>query len=79
MGLTSIDWIIMAVYSVFVLGIGVALKRYMKTSSDFFFAGRSIPAWVCGLAFISANLVLVLEWIVNNDRQAIPGSVAPLP
>jgi len=56
MGLTSIDWIIMAVYSVFVIGIGVALKRYMKTSTDFFLAGRSIPAWVCGLAFISANL-----------------------
>src|SRR6202050_3960224 len=56
MGLTSIDWIIMGVYSVFVLGIGVALKRYMKTSTDFFLAGRSIPAWVCGLAFISANL-----------------------
>jgi SSS family solute:Na+ symporter len=56
MSLTSIDWVIMAVYSVFVLGIGVALKRYMKTSTDFFLAGRSIPAWVCGLAFISANL-----------------------
>ena len=47
MGLTSIDWIIMAVYFAFVLGIGVVLKRYMKTSSDFFLAGRSIPAWVC--------------------------------
>jgi solute:Na+ symporter, SSS family len=56
MGLTSIDWIIMAVYFVFVVGIGAALKRYMKTSSDFFLAGRSIPAWVAGLAFISANL-----------------------
>jgi len=28
----------------------------MRTSTDFFLAGRSIPAWVCGLAFISANL-----------------------
>ncbi len=56
MGLTSIDWIIMAVYFAFVLGIGAALKRYVKTSADFFLAGRSIPAWVCGLAFISANL-----------------------
>ncbi|MGA9529779.1 MAG: sodium:solute symporter family protein [Terriglobales bacterium] len=46
----------MAVYSLFVMGIGVVLKRYMKTSTDFFLAGRSIPAWVCGLAFISANL-----------------------
>jgi SSS family solute:Na+ symporter len=56
MGLTSIDWIIMAVYFAFVVGIGAALKRYMKTSTDFFLAGRSIPAWVAGLAFISANL-----------------------
>ncbi|HEX6879847.1 MAG TPA: sodium:solute symporter family protein [Terriglobales bacterium] len=56
MNLTYIDWTIMLVYFVFVLGIGVALKRFMKTSSDFFLAGRSIPAWICGLAFISANL-----------------------
>src|SRR6516164_5761419 len=54
--LTAIDWIIMLVYFVFVLGIGVTLKRYMRTSTDFFLAGRSIPAWVAGLAFISANL-----------------------
>ena len=56
MGLTSIDWIIMAVYFVFVLGIGFALKRFMKPSKDFLQAGRSLPAWICGLAFISANL-----------------------
>ena len=54
--LSWIDWLIMLVYFVFVLGIGFALKRYMRTSNDFFLAGRSIPAWVCGLAFISANL-----------------------
>jgi SSS family solute:Na+ symporter len=54
--LTFIDWLIMLLYFVFVLGIGFALKRFMKTSNDFFLAGRSIPAWVCGLAFISANL-----------------------
>ena len=46
----------MLVYFAFVLGIGMALKRYMKTSTDFFLAERSIPAWICGLAFISANL-----------------------
>ncbi|MDQ1452794.1 MAG: solute:Na+ symporter, family [Acidobacteriaceae bacterium] len=56
MQLTFIDWLIMLVYFVFVLGIGFALKRYMRTSNDFFLAGRSIPAWICGLAFISANL-----------------------
>jgi solute:Na+ symporter, SSS family len=54
--LTSVDWLIMLLYFVFVLGIGFALKRFMKTSKDFFQAGRALPAWICGLAFISANL-----------------------
>src|SRR4051794_29389732 len=56
MALTTIDWVIMAVYLVFVLGIGFWLRRSIRTSTDFFLSGRSIPAWVCGLAFISANL-----------------------
>jgi SSS family solute:Na+ symporter len=55
-GLTSIDWAIMLLYFASVLGIGALLKRYVKTSTDFFLAGRSIPAWICGLAFLSANL-----------------------
>ena len=54
--LTIIDWLIMLVYFAFVLGTGFVLKRYMRTSTDFFLAGRRLPAWVCGLAFISANL-----------------------
>ena len=56
MQLQLIDYAIMAIYVGFVVGIGFALKRYMRTSSDFFLSGRSIPAWVCGLAFLSANL-----------------------
>src|SRR4030088_476412 len=46
----------MALYFAFVLGIGAALRRYVHTSEDFFLSGRPIPAWVTGLAFISANL-----------------------
>ena len=52
----AIDYIIISVYFVFVLGIGFVLKKYMKTSADFFLSGRSIPAWITGLAFLSANL-----------------------
>jgi SSS family solute:Na+ symporter len=51
-----IDFLIMAIYVMFVVGIGWTLRSYMKTSSDFLTSGRSIPAWVTGLAFISANL-----------------------
>ena len=56
MNLTFIDWTIMLVYFVFVLGIGFVLRRSTRTSTDFFLSGRSLPAWVTGLAFISANL-----------------------
>ena len=54
--LAAVDYIILLAYTAFVIGIGFALRRYMKTSEDFFLSGRSIPAWVTGLAFISANL-----------------------
>jgi len=54
--LTWIDWAIMLIYFVFVLGIGWALKKYMSSANAFLEAGRSLPAWVTGLAFISANL-----------------------
>jgi len=56
MTLTWLDWLLMLVYFAFVLGVGVALRRSTTTSVAFFQAGRAIPAWVCGLAFISANL-----------------------
>ena len=54
--LGTVDWAIIAIYFIFVLGIGWALRRYMKDASAFLEAGRSLPAWVTGLAFISANL-----------------------
>ena len=54
--LHKIDYIILLAYVAFVIGIGWKLARYMKTSADFLTSARSIPTWVTGLAFISANL-----------------------
>ena len=54
--LAWIDYTILLAYVAFVIGIGWTLSRYMKTSSDFLTSARSIPTWVTGLAFISANL-----------------------
>src|SRR5450432_639106 len=54
--LHKIDYTILLAYVAFVLGIGWTLARYMKTSADFLTSARSIPTWVTGLAFISANL-----------------------
>jgi solute:Na+ symporter, SSS family len=54
--LGGIDYAILIVYFVFVLGIGWALRRFVRSSEDFFLSGRSIPTWIAGLAFLSANL-----------------------
>jgi SSS family solute:Na+ symporter len=54
--LSSIDYVIMAVYFAAVLGVGWGLRRLTRTSTDFFLSGRSLPPWITGLAFISANL-----------------------
>ncbi len=54
--LGAIDYTLLVIYFAFVLGIGWVLRRFVKSSEDFFLSGRSIPAWIAGLAFISANL-----------------------
>lgn len=51
-----IDIAILSVYLLFVIAIGIITGRGHQTSEDFFLSGRSIPAWITGLAFISANL-----------------------
>ena len=54
--LVFVDWLIIAVYFGFVLGLGYYLKRFTKNDEDFFLAGRKNSSWVAGLAFLSANM-----------------------
>jgi SSS family solute:Na+ symporter len=54
--LSLVDYAVIFIYFAFVIGVGSALKRSMKRSADFLMSGRSLPAWITGLAFISANL-----------------------
>jgi len=64
------DYAILAIYFVAVLGIGFAARRYIKTSLDYFLSGRSLPAWITGLAFISANLgALEILGMAANGAQ----------
>jgi len=56
MKLQLIDYLIIGIYFLFVIGIGFLLKKKIKTASDFLMSGRSIPLWITSLAFISANL-----------------------
>jgi solute:Na+ symporter, SSS family len=52
----ALDYVLIAVYFVFVLGIGYIARSQISSSLDFFLSGRRLPAWVTGIAFVSANL-----------------------
>ncbi|HEY1590805.1 MAG TPA: sodium:solute symporter family protein [Solirubrobacteraceae bacterium] len=54
--LGGLDVALIVIYFTFVIGIGFALRRLIKTSTDFFLSGRSLPSWITGIAFVSANL-----------------------
>lgn len=53
---TLFDYSFVVVYLFFVIAIGVVTKRKVQTSEDYFLSGRSLPAWICALAFLSANI-----------------------
>src|SRR5690349_11484825 len=69
-----VDYLLIAIYFVFVLGIGIAAKRSVSSSIDFFLSGRSLPAWVTGFAFISANLgaVEIMGMSANGAQFGVP-------
>jgi SSS family solute:Na+ symporter len=52
----ALDYALVAIYFVFVLGIGYLARSQISSSLDFFLSGRRLPAWVTGIAFVSANL-----------------------
>jgi SSS family solute:Na+ symporter len=69
-----IDYLILVIYFAFVLGIGFMAKSQVSESMDFFLSGRSLPAWVTGLAFISANLgaVEIMGMSANGADFGLP-------
>ena len=69
-----IDYLLVALYFGFVIGIGLMARRSVSSSLDFFLSGRSLPAWVTGLAFISANLgaVEIMGMSANGAQFGIP-------
>ncbi|MBD3944685.1 sodium:solute symporter family protein [Nocardioides ganghwensis] len=71
---TWLDYLLVAIYFGFVLGIGVMARRSVSDSIDFFLSGRSLPAWVTGLAFISANLgaVEIMGMSANGAQLGLP-------
>ncbi|GAA1947195.1 sodium:solute symporter family protein [Nocardioides panacihumi] len=71
---SAVDYLLIAIYFAFVIGIGVMASRRVSDSVDFFLSGRSLPAWVTGLAFISANLgaVEIMGMSANGAQFGLP-------
>ena len=69
-----IDYLVLALYFTVVLGIGLLARRQVSSSIDFFLSGRSLPAWVTGLAFISANLgaIEIMGMSANGAQYGLP-------
>jgi len=69
----GLDYAILLIYFTIVIAIGLLAKRAVATSEDFFLSGRSLPAWVTGLAFISANLgaIEILGMAANGAQYGI--------
>ncbi len=69
-----VDYALVALYFLFVLGIGLLARQRVSSSIDFFLSGRSLPAWVTGLAFISANLgaVEIMGMSANGAEYGFP-------
>jgi SSS family solute:Na+ symporter len=69
-----LDYLLVVIYFGFVLGIGFLARRSVSDSIDFFLSGRSLPAWVTGLAFISANLgaVEIMGMSANGAEIGLP-------
>ncbi len=65
-----LDYALLITYFVFVLAIGAAVRRSVKSSSDFLQAGRALPAWIAGLAFVAANLgaIEILGFAANGAQ-----------
>ncbi|MEA2356302.1 MAG: solute:Na+ symporter, family [Solirubrobacteraceae bacterium] len=71
---STLDYAILAIYFCVVLGIGLVARLSIKTDIDFFLSGRSLPAWITGLAFIAANLgaLEILGQAANGAQYGIP-------
>jgi SSS family solute:Na+ symporter len=67
------DYLIIAVYFIFVITVGFIIKRKIRSSNDFLTSGRNIPLWITSLAFISANLGAqeVLGMVASGAKYGI--------
>jgi SSS family solute:Na+ symporter len=73
MNLHFADYLVIFIYFVFVVAVGVIIKKKITSSNDFLNSNKSIPLWITSLAFISANLGAqeVLGMVASGAKYGI--------
>ena len=68
------DYIPIVIYFAFVIGVGFVMKAKASSSDAFLTGARSLPAWVTGIAFVSANLgaVEIMGMSANGAQYGMP-------
>src|SRR5580698_1507532 len=67
------DYCILAAYLGLVLYIGIRVKSGIRSGEDFFLAGRSLPSWMTGIAYMSANLgsLELMGFVANGAKYGM--------
>src|SRR5215831_9256663 len=77
MRLTPFDWIVIAAYFVFNLGIGIYYSRRARGSTnEFFLSGRDVPWWLAGTSMVATTFAADTPLAVTGfvARNGIAGN-----
>jgi len=56
MQLTTLDWVMVALYAVLTVGIGLAVSRRAGSGTqEFFLSGRTLPWWLLGVSLVATT------------------------
>ena len=54
--LTTLDIVLVVVYLLGITGLGLWVSRGIRTSRDFFLAGKSLPWWIAGMSLVVSDI-----------------------
>ncbi len=74
--LGAMDWVVVALYGLALVGTGVWLSKRQGSGEDYFLAGRSMPAWAVAISVLATTLSAAT--FVGGPQQAYAGNLTYL-
>ena len=77
MRLTLADWVVVALYFLFNLGVGLYYKsRASRSTAEFFLSGRNVPWWLAGTSMVATTFAADTPLVVTGlvARNGIAGN-----